>query len=517
MANLSFDHGAARPARDAWRHDNERGLALATDGDWAEASEAFAAAADGLARILPSETRGVHEPLALVLSNLAHANFRLGRLEEAMQQAQRSCVLRVALAGEDALPVARARMDLAVMLATAGRFDEATALVQRAMSSMEHRVGEEDARMAIVLENAARIGLASGHPANAEPLLLRLHALLDHHELSTTRAEQLLARVAEARGQSAVPSVPDALPAFEDPATTLENAHASIAAEELWEDQPLRDAVAMTDVLLRTTPSGVPTIPAPTPIEPPSLDAVALDEDRADALLDIGTPSSVLPSLHEPDDSALTSLSLDLVFDEAESFGATVDAVLPDVPLVSTEVADPIADPVDDRPAQDSPADESPLAGLSLDFTVDHGLSDVVEPLIEGPPISAPISTPIPEEIHEAPRDLGVVPVTEIITSGPTTGITPMDGIVQTAPLMADTRVADAPATATPAPLPPASTRPATRPATPNDQRPARRPADPRAAQRKPAASKGNGGKVALVIGALAIAGGAAAYFLLLR
>lgn len=496
MANLSSDLGAVHPARDAWRHDNERGLALATDGDWAEASEAFAAAADGLARVLPSETRGVHEPLALVLSNLAHANFRLGRLEEAMQQAQRSCVLRVALAGEDALPVARARMDLAVMLATAGRFDEATALVQRAMSSMEHRVGEEDARMAIVLENAARIALAGGRPANAEPLLLRLHALLDHHELSTTRAEQLLARVAEARGQTAAPSTPDALPAFEDAAATDEDAQASTAAEEVWEDQPLRDAVAVTDVLLRTTPSGVPTIPAPTPIEPPSLD-----------------------------DSALDSLSLDLVFDEADTSGELVDVVLPDVPFVSAEMADPISDPlpdpVADRPPQDRP-DESPLSGLSLDFTVDHGLSDVAEPLIEGPPISAPISTPIPQASPEEPLDLGLVPVTEIITSGPSTGIAPMEGIVQTMPLMADAPladalVADAAVTATPVPAAPPSPRSETRPATPNDQRPVRRPADPRAAQRKPAATKGNGGMVALVIGALAIAGGAAAYFLLLR
>jgi tetratricopeptide (TPR) repeat protein len=515
MANLSSDPGAVHPAPDSWRHDNERGLALASDGDWAEASEAFAAAADGLARVLPSETRGVHEPLALVLSNLAHANFRLGRLEEALQQAQRSCVLRVALAGEDALPVARAHMDLAVMLATAGRFDEATALVQRAMSSMEHRVGEEDARMAIVLENAARIALAGGHPANAEPLLLRLHALLDHHELSTARAEQLLARVAEARGHAAAPSAPDALPVIEDAAAIHEYAHASIAAEELWEDQPLRDAVAVTDVLLRTTPSGVPTIPATTPIEPPRLDASALDDDGADALLDIGTPTSILPSLHESDDSALASLSLELVFDEAEPSGETQDDVLLDVPFVSTEMADPVAD---------RPLDESPLSGLSLDFTVDHGLSDVAEPLLEGPPIS----TPVPQAIPEEPRDLGLVPVTEIITSGPTTGIAPIDGIVQTAPLMAeariadaplaDARLADAPVPATPVPVPPPSPRPTTRPATPNDQRPVRRSAEPRAVPpKKVAPKKGNGGTVALVIGALAIAGGAAAYFLLLR
>ena len=91
----------------------------------------------------------------------------------------------------------------AVMLAAAGRGDEAMALVQRAIAGIEHRVGDEDARLATVLENGARIALAAGHPANAEPLLLRLHALLDAHELSTARADTLLARVAAVRAKQA--------------------------------------------------------------------------------------------------------------------------------------------------------------------------------------------------------------------------------------------------------------------------------------------------------------------------
>ncbi|WP_396208672.1 hypothetical protein, partial [Gemmatimonas sp.] len=76
MAIFSSDNTAAPSGRDAWLHDNERGLTLAADGDWAEASEAFAAAADCLARALPSDSRGAHEPLALVLSNLAQALYR---------------------------------------------------------------------------------------------------------------------------------------------------------------------------------------------------------------------------------------------------------------------------------------------------------------------------------------------------------------------------------------------------------------------------------------------------------
>ncbi|WP_434480919.1 tetratricopeptide repeat protein [Gemmatimonas sp.] len=272
---------SSRFGPEGWMQDNDRGLALAADGDWGEACEAFAAAADALARSLPS-TRGHHEPLALILSNLAQANFRVGRLDEALQHAQRVCALRVAIAGEDAMPVARARMDLAVLLASRGRVDEARTLVQRAIYAVEHHVGEDDARLAIVLENAARIALVAGSPANAEPLLIRLHALLDAHDMSTTRAEQLLARVATARSRQqrhAAAERPVATVALETPETQsafegdLESrvyAHASIEAHDEWDDQPLRDAVAVTDVLLRTTPCGVPLIPVSTPIEPPS-------------------------------------------------------------------------------------------------------------------------------------------------------------------------------------------------------------------------------------------------------
>lgn len=191
------------PALSDWTHDNDRGLSLAADGAWAEAAAAFQAAADALAQDLPLRS-ATHEPLALVLGNLAHAHFKAGRMDEALQHAQRTCALRVAIAGEDGMPVARARMDLAVMLASCGRGEEAMMLVQRAIAAIEHRVGDEDARLAIVLENAARIALALGSPANAEPLLLRLHALLHAHGLSTGRADKLLAKVAEVRDQQRV-------------------------------------------------------------------------------------------------------------------------------------------------------------------------------------------------------------------------------------------------------------------------------------------------------------------------
>ena len=257
MTDFSTGPTNTPPVRDAWQADNDRGLMLAADGDWHEALDAFASAADGLG---PSPSPGGQEPLALALANLAQACFRVGRLDDAIQYQQRAAALRVALTDEDSMPVARCRMDLAVMLASARQYDEAWTLMQRVIASVEQSVGAEDTRLTIVLENAARIALASGNTASARPLLLRLHALLDQHQLPTAPADSLLAEIASGH----------APPAQALRVQTLQGEEqAPVTALEEWEDQPLRDAVSVTDELLRATPSGVPSVPSTTEVEPP--------------------------------------------------------------------------------------------------------------------------------------------------------------------------------------------------------------------------------------------------------
>ena len=277
MHELLMAHGSVRTERDGWMDDNTRGLSLAAAAEWDEAAEAFAAAADVVARRAPDVSS--HDALALILGNLAHACFRAGRTRDAILHAQRACALRVALTGEDAMPVARERMDLAVMLGASGRLDEARALIQRAISAVELHVGDEDARLGVMLENAARLALAAGDPANAEPLLIRLHALLDAHGMSTVRADRLLEMVAAERSRADAnrlgvnPVAPPvlvasaaAIAADESDAEVAVPPHVSIDEHHTqyeWDDQPLRDAVVITEILLRTTPSGVVAIPAP--------------------------------------------------------------------------------------------------------------------------------------------------------------------------------------------------------------------------------------------------------------
>ncbi len=187
---------APRAMRSAWMDENTRGLDLAAEGAWADAADAF----DNASHAVAGHTDvASHEATALVLNNLAQACFHAGRVEDGLRHAQRACALRAALAGDDAIVVARARADLAVMLGAAGRYQEARALIARAVASVERLGGDEDARLLPVLDTAARLALSAGDPSGAEPFLLRLHALLAVHELPTQPADALLSRVAQAR------------------------------------------------------------------------------------------------------------------------------------------------------------------------------------------------------------------------------------------------------------------------------------------------------------------------------
>jgi tetratricopeptide (TPR) repeat protein len=388
MHELLMPHRTVRSEHDDWMDDNTRGLSLAAAAEWDEATEAFAAAADVLARRAPDVNS--HDALALILGNLAQACFRAGRTDDALQHAQRACALRAAIAGEDAMPVARARMDLAVMLGASGRLSEAKALIQRAIAAAERHVGDDDVRLVSMLDNAARLALADGDPASAEPLLLRLHALLDAHGMSTFRADRLIDRIEPLRMRADMLRDPaqraDVAAAESALAAALTDAERAAGAEQAvyahasvteqaehaeWDDdQPLRDAVAVTDVLLRTTPPGVIAVPPPgnhdaeilaafetvvdTPVEPMSVESMDFE------------PATFEPASYEP-------VSLEPVTVEPAS-------------------VEPVSDVVDEQPTPNEPStidlvdmfdfplapDEEPSAAFGI--VVEHGYGDLSAP-----------------------------------------------------------------------------------------------------------------------------------------
>lgn len=183
----------------AWRARNDAGVSLALEGCWPEALEAFSEAltvAPGFA-----DAPDVH---ALLHGNRAQAHFHCGEWQLAAESARRALAARLVCGEADDAPVARMRADLGVYLAACGNVADAEQSLQMARASLESQFGDDDLRLATVLENQARVQLLANRPDDAEPLLLRLHALLGERELPTDALTPLFDAVRHARAPVAV-------------------------------------------------------------------------------------------------------------------------------------------------------------------------------------------------------------------------------------------------------------------------------------------------------------------------
>jgi len=195
MHTPSLSDEPSRGAERDWACANETGLSFCAEARWLDAQQAFREAVASAPAF--ADAPAVH---AVVLSNLAQADFRLGDTEGALINARRALAARL-IACEDDLdaPMARIRADLSVYLAAKGSWDEAAASLEAARLALEWRYGDEDERLITVLENEARIALAAGRTAAAEPALLRLHALLAESGHDPERLGHLFAFVGASR------------------------------------------------------------------------------------------------------------------------------------------------------------------------------------------------------------------------------------------------------------------------------------------------------------------------------
>lgn len=175
-----MDTFSAPDGHDTWKAENQRGLALARAGEWREADAMFEHAlqlldvSDGA--LLDAADRD--DARAKLLSNRAIVSYKDGRLDDARRFAERSCALRVSLQGEDSLSVARARNDLATILGGLGEPDQALSLLERAVASVERKLGDRSAHLVPLYQNSARILGAAGRVRDAETYLGRLRSLL---------------------------------------------------------------------------------------------------------------------------------------------------------------------------------------------------------------------------------------------------------------------------------------------------------------------------------------------------
>lgn len=179
----------------AWRAHNDVGVSLALEGRWPEALDAFSDALTDAPCF--ADSPDVH---ALLHGNRAQAHFHCGELQLAVESARRALAARLVCGDEEDAPVARMRADLGVYLAACGAMTDAEQSLHMARTSLEARFGDDDVRLATVLENQARLQLMAQRPDVAEPLLLRLHALLGEHGHTTEALTPLFDAVRHARG-----------------------------------------------------------------------------------------------------------------------------------------------------------------------------------------------------------------------------------------------------------------------------------------------------------------------------
>lgn len=284
-----------------WKDTNAEGLALAKEERWPDALRAFE---DALVQLDAEETNGgvtqlAHDDArAQLLLNIGQSYFHTGAMLDARRFAERSCAIRVSLYGEDALVVARTRGDLAVILGASGQPDEAMSLLERAVSAVERKRGDESAHLVPLLTNAARL-LERTAPELARPYVARLNALLFARRLA----------------ENAATIEPTAVPSHSfgaDPFATASD------------DHYLRSAIAETVDLLRTTPSANVAVNA----------AVSHSNPNTSFVVDNNTDNYADDNVDEHIDDNID----DTIFDLVEAPPTTLNAM----PEISTAPVNPL-------------------------------------------------------------------------------------------------------------------------------------------------------------------------------
>lgn len=203
---LDVTHSASDPALTPvsndldWHSANDSGMAFAAADDWRSAHTAFRTAL----ACAPAyrEAPATH---AVLLGNLAQSRFRCGDHAGAIETARGALVARlISCDGETDAPMARSRADLAVYLAAGGQHEEARRTLAQARAALEARFGEHDSRLISILENEARMAIASGAAAAAAAPLSRLQTILAASGEDSSRLGPLFAHVDAVHGDGDV-------------------------------------------------------------------------------------------------------------------------------------------------------------------------------------------------------------------------------------------------------------------------------------------------------------------------
>lgn len=370
-----------------WQEENAVGLRMAADARWHDAADAFERAASTVDDTGERASSDRAMARAVVLANLSQACFHAGRLDDAVRLAQQSCEARVASAGEDSLTVARARADLAVVLSAAGRDAEACDAAASAVRIADAVLDADDLQLSPLLDTMARVALAGGRLAAAEPPLLRLHALLADQQQPTGDVEWMLELVAQSRqaddlhftmvGATHVVALVDG---------PDEAAEADIAEADVAGAAEVVDPVALIDV--------VDTPPLDTPLAEP----------------------------HEPAFDAIDTLPVEVALIDDHIDPPVVEPIAPFDPFADTELE--LVD-LDVATVVPQAATASDARSSGLGFAVEYGIpsedslpaavaNPVVSPVVHSAvnPATAHLrsSRDVPLVMPSPPRGVEVIP-----------------------------------------------------------------------------------------------------------
>ncbi len=213
-----------------------------------------------------------HPYNGMLIYNLGAVQYLRSDFEPALENFQRSLVLREDAYGPDHPEVAQSLNGLAAALGDLGRRDEAILHAQRALKIEETSRGADHPELVFPLNNLASILLQARRLDEAEPHLVRARKILDARDLGdnslSAMVDESLATLALARGR------PDEARALLERAlTTLEThlgkdnpnvAHLDVALAELLLDQhqPAAAAphLARAADLLESTATGDPDV-----------------------------------------------------------------------------------------------------------------------------------------------------------------------------------------------------------------------------------------------------------------
>ncbi|MCU0634106.1 MAG: tetratricopeptide repeat protein [Gemmatimonadaceae bacterium] len=385
----------------SWRDANAAGLRHAREKAWPDAARAFAQAAQSLGHegreALKSKDAQVRaqwgNAFALVLANLAQAEFQRGRPAAAITAAERALDVRLKTGSAAAPATARVRSDLAILLVNVRRHDDAARVLDEGLAAMTS-AAHDPVSVQSLLEQRARITVQRRDAGDARERAVALRALLDAGATATPLTTKLLEQL------DALVVAAERMPSPMVTATTADIAPtaAAVAApvpaliDATVLEQPVAAAIDGPSVTAVRLAHVTPVAPTPVVMEAAAPALIDLDAIPSNTVADASPLLELVELVEVVSDVPATDAPVFELIDRAESTSAsTVEETVEPAETIAVIEPVEISESYDIFPPPTPPLgvvaiDAMPRASASA-APVDH--APVVDAIIDAPAASA--------------------------------------------------------------------------------------------------------------------------------